>query len=106
MPITRYTTPTAELTVEGIDLTEADVYVTIKQGNALVTFTGEDLDVSLDEEDSVIRFTLSQEQTARFNAKQDAQLQINWVIGNTRNATEIPQIRIMPNLLEEVISYD
>ena len=43
MAITRFTTPPISLLVKGVDITAADVYVTIEQGGVEINLTGADL---------------------------------------------------------------
>ena len=104
MGIRRYTTPTQELKVMGIDLTSFDVYVTYKQGHIRATFSGDDVHVSYDGTDTVIRVSFSQEESAKFEDKKPAEVQVNWFVNGKRNATCIKETLILRNLLEEVIN--
>ena len=104
----RYTTPTIQLTVEGADLTDNDVYVTLQQGNVKLTKSGEDLTVTtetvLQQTNSIILFTLSQEESASFKMNSNVQVQVNWISASgVRAATEIANIGAFANLLDEVI---
>lgn len=99
----RYTTPTHELTVKGVDLTGCDVYVTYKQARNVLTIS--DPEVEFDGKDTVVTVELSQIQSASFKTG-DATVQINWVTPQgARDATNIKQVRIEQNLLEEVVEY-
>lgn len=101
-----YTTPTLHLTIENIDLTGQEIYVTLEQGKKEITKSGEDLTVTLDGEDTKIEFTLSQEESASFAYSRSAQIQVNWINQNgARGATNIAQIAVLRNLLDEVIEY-
>lgn len=102
----RYTTPTITVTLQGIDLTGCDIYVTYKQGSKL-TLTIWDVDYEFDGTDSIISYTLSQEQTAMFKAGSSATIQINWVTpAGKRDATdEKPIASIEENNLKQVLSY-
>lgn len=102
-----YTTPTITLIVESVDLTDGqDVYVTLQQGNFELTKSGDDLTMTLDGEDTTIRFTLTQEQSAAFRFNASVGLQVNWInASGVRDATEIKTIGVMRNLLDEVIAY-
>lgn len=98
----RYTTPTITLTVGG-DISEADqVWVTLRQASKMVTVEKDDLTISYADEASTISFTLSQQQSAVFSARSSVQVQVNWMVGSTRIATEIGLIRPLENLLSEV----
>ena len=100
----RFTTPTVELTVEGVDLTDSDVYVTIWQKGRELTV--EDADVTLDGEGTVIAFALTQEQSATFHAG-SAKVQVNWIgTDGHRNATTIEEMSVTQNLLNRVIEHD
>lgn len=106
-----YTTPTVHLIVEGVDITDKDVYVTLEQGCKELTKSGSDLIIeaeTTDQEqtDTNITFVLSQEESARFDYNKNVSIQVNWIASNgVRAATEIKGIKVMKNLLGEVISY-
>lgn len=105
-----YTTPTITLIVEGIDISNMDVYVTIQQGCYEMTKRGADLVVTAVQTeqttDTSIVFTLSQEESASFMFNHSAAIQVNWISQQgVRGATEIKGIPVLRNLLDEVISY-
>ena len=105
-----YTTPTISLTVEGIDLSANQVYVTLKQGAIELTKSGADLTVEAvtvqGVTDTDISFMLSQEESASFKFNASAAVQVNWISGSGhRGATEIKTISVLRNLLDEVIAY-
>ena len=103
-----YTTPTITLEVEGADLTSQDTYVTIVQGSIELTKKGSDLTISYDstKEVSIIVFSLTQEESAQFAFSRSAQLQVNFInASGVRDATNIAQIDVLKNLLDEVITY-
>lgn len=95
----RYTTPTMELVVQGIDLTGCDVYVTLwQQGDEITTRVGAD-DMARDDEGTTITVGYTQEQTASLDEGR-AKVQVNWVDGEgRRNATAIAAIQVSGNLL-------
>lgn len=103
MAITRYTSPPITLLVKGVNIVAAEIYVTVKQGNVEFDRTGTQLSVSASGSDTQIIFYLSQEEAAKFNIKANAEIQVNWISGGTRYATEIKKVRIYNNLLEEVL---
>lgn len=107
MAIRRYTSPTQELIIENLDLSSADIYVTYRQGSVSMTFSGDDIEVSLitdnDRTDTLIQVYLSQSETAKFGLG-DVSVQVNWIIDGQRDATSIVKFDITNNLLEEVIS--
>lgn len=94
----RYTTPTHTLTVEGIDLTEAKVWVTYE--NVSGRFSVTDMDVTLDGENSVIEVTLTEQQTASLSVGK-AKVQVNWTQNGVRGATVVSTVNVTENLLEE-----
>ena len=100
--IRRYTTPTISLTVNKIDLTAYDVFVTFKSGNKTLTFTNDDISMTFESPDTQIEIEFTQEQSALFSGQ--ALCQINWLTtGGERNATCIRSVNFSPNLLDEVI---
>ena len=101
--IRRYTTPVQELIVEGVDLTGKDVYVTFQQKSNVSTYTGSEITVESDGTDSTVSIHFTQIKTAGFEAGRPVKVQVNWMDSGERNATEIKEILITRNLLEEVI---
>lgn len=100
--IRKWTSPTEEFTVKGIDLTESDVYVTFQQGETKSTFSGENITVTAQGDDTVIAVRLSQTVTGAFT--DDAiHVQINWMMDGERDGTDIVTFIPTPNLYDEVI---
>lgn len=109
MAITRYTTPTISFEVD-LDLTNAELWLSLEQGDAdkqttveltkqIETFTVDDGVTSFD-------FTLTQEESAMFDAPKGIKAQLNAVFPDgSRLATEILQLSSYRNLLEEVKHY-
>lgn len=101
----KYTTPTITLTVESIDITPHDVYVTLEQGNKELTKKGADL-IKQFEDDTTLTFVLTQEESASFDFSKSVSVQVNWITSDgVRAATEIRSIPVMRNLLDKVIAY-
>lgn len=103
-----YTTPTITLTVEGVDLTGQDVYVSLEQKPAELTKTGSDLTITTETHeqvtDTVIELTLTQEESAMFKPNNQVWLQVNWISQTGRRAaTEIKSFPALVNLLDEVL---
>ena len=103
MAITKYTSPPNILLVKGVNIVTADIYVSIKQGSREITLHGDSLEVSAAGEDTQIIFYLTQEQTALFNLRGYAKIQVNWILSGHRYATEIKNVTVYDNLLAEVI---
>lgn len=104
----RFTTPALPMTVP-VDLTGADIYVTIKQGQRKLQKTGSDVISVYDAESgkTTLTVTLTQEETGAFLAEKSATIQVNWIFADgTRSATNIKKIDVAENLLNEVIEYD
>ena len=104
----RFTTPALPMTVP-VDLTGADIYVTIKQGQRKLQKTGADVVSVYDSESgkTTLTVTLTQEETGAFLAEKSATIQVNWIFSDgTRSATNIKKIDVTENLLNEVIEYD
>lgn len=106
----QYTTPSYTLTINGVDLTGCDVYVTFRQGVKTVTIDDPTVThhaaTETEPEKTVIGVSLTQEQTAAFNSRQDADVQVNWIdVHEKRNATNIKAVPVLPNLLPEILEY-
>ena len=103
----RGTTPTFQLTVNGVeDLTPADhVYVTIQQGPVTLTLTGDELEIS----QNVISCFLTQDKSMQLIEQQKAKLQVNWTYAPDssgivkRAATRVKEIVIGEQLLRRVL---
>lgn len=101
----RGTTPDYVLTLDGVDLTGQTVYVTIGQGKARLTKTGDELSVSVDDTGSAIAFSLSQEDTLGLSAG-SASVQVRFIDSDgAAQATEKAVLNIEDVLLEKVIEY-
>ena len=57
----RFTDSDFILTVEGIDLTKADVYITIKQNGTRLTINADRIQATYDGTDTILVFDLTQE---------------------------------------------
>lgn len=110
MSIPRGTTPTFELTLESVDLTEAyNVYVSFSPGgavgrlNPVLTKTGDDLTVAYEDDTSTVSVYLSQEETLSFGTGK-VNIQLNWTYPDgSRAASEIATFSLLTNLLNEVV---
>lgn len=105
-----YTTPTISLTVEGVDLSGMDTYVSLEQGQKELTKTGDDLIiepiVGTETTDTSITFTLTQEESAFYDFGKRVSVQVNWISSaGVRDATEVETIPVMRNLLDKVVEY-
>jgi len=78
----RGSTPTNTFTTD-IDLSGATLFVSYGQdGCIVIEKTGEDLDVSVVEGETTIVLELSQEDTLKFRADRDVEIQIRYVMPN------------------------
>lgn len=101
----RYTTPTVELVIEGIDLTGCEVYVTLSQQGSEITTTIGDGDMAYDGEDTTITVAYTQEETARLTEGR-AKVQVNWLDSNgARNCSSIATVQVTGNLLGRVVDH-
>lgn len=106
----RYTTPTKTMRVKGIDLTGYDVAVSIRQRigvtmNAhVVDIEGDQVALSLDGSDTLVTFTLTQEQSGGF-VRGYVDLQVNYGSGSTRMATTITTDYMDENLKNGVMEF-
>lgn len=93
----RFTTPTHEHIVKGIDLSGCEVWVSYEQGLSEVNAKAT---VEFDGTDSTVTVSLTQKQTARFH-EGAVQVQINWLYPNgKRDATGKKELQMLDNLLE------
>ena len=98
-----YTTPTHHLEIEGVDLTDCNVYVTYRQGTSTITKQVEPVIV---DGSTTLSVTFTQAETATFGLGL-VEVQVNWVYPNgARDATEIEGVEMLRNLLESELSYD
>ena len=96
-----YTTPTLELVIDGVDLTEATAIVTLVQGAAELTIT--DPPATYDGKATTLAVTLTQQQSALFS-RGSADVQVNWVDdGGRRMATDVRSINVGTQLHDEVV---
>lgn len=101
----RGTTPDYVLTLDGVDLSNQTVYVTIGQGKTRLTKTGDELSVSVDETGSAIAFSLTQQDTLGLSAG-SASVQVRFIDAEgVAQATEKAPLTIDDVLLERVIAY-
>lgn len=101
----RGTTPDYVLTLDGVDLSNQTVYVTIGQGKTRLTKTGDELSVSVDETGSAIAFSLTQQDTLGLSAG-SASVQVRFIDAEgVAQATEKAALTIEDVLLERVIAY-
>ena len=99
----RWTTPTHELVVEGVDLTGCDVYVDYKQGSRTRRVK---VEPSFDGTDTLLEVEWTQEQSAVFKPG-DVEVQVNWIHPHgERDATEIVTLEATRNLLNEEVAFD
>ena len=100
----QYTTPTLSIKVKGVDLTDADtVWVTLANSTRTVTITKDEPTLSVSGSDTTCTITLTQEETRRFAPKAKVDVQVNWMDGAIRCATDIASITAFENLLKEVL---
>ncbi len=100
------TTPVYELCIEGYDLTDKSVYVTISSGCKKVTKTGDDLAIAYDGEKSLVYFSLSQEETLSFEVG-NAKIQVRFISeGGEAFGTETVTVKVRGSLLKQVITYE
>ena len=102
----RGTTPTFTLNVTGATFSGCNVYVTIRQNGVMLTKSGEDLDISvIDEEHCKIVIGLTQEETLSLKTGKAA-IQIRWIDSTgVAGASSIKEFCVNPILLEGEITY-
>lgn len=101
----RGTTPTYTLFVKGYDLTGTTVFVTIKNTMRKLVLSGERLSVTGGEEESIVAFGLTQEETLSL-MEGTAQIQVRFIdSAGVAYATEIGRVTVGKVLQEGVIEY-
>lgn len=102
----QFTTPTLPLEAEGVDITGADyVWVTFasKSRNHIITKDKESLILEYNGKDTLITVELTQQETGSFLINERVDIEINWMNGTKRGATEIKTINVKENLLNKVM---
>lgn len=102
----QYTTPTVRLRVKDESLIGTDVYVTLRYGKKRTTMEIPQSDITLTEDgnDTLIKFTLTQEQTAKFSVGDIIEYEVNYMSGHTRPATDIAYSKpVKENLLKRIL---
>ena len=95
----RYTEPTEEYSIHGIDLTGGEIYVTYRQGNVVETFRP--TNIAYDAEvGTTFEVGFSQLETAGL-AVGNADVQINYILDGKRSATKVKTVYIGEQLLEK-----
>ena len=97
---TRGTTPQSVLRCKGVDLSGWDVFVTFEQGAHELTVT--DVDVEVVEWGSIVRFTLTQEDTLGFR-EGTGKVQVRAVRGREAIASRKSYVDVAGVLLDGVI---
>lgn len=107
--MTRGTTPTIEVTLEKVDVTEARIFLTLQDDNGKqMTFDSatDDFTVTFEDPDTVIELSLSQEQTFSLApGRHSSQIRFIFPDGQT-GATLIYPVNVDNVLLNQVISYE
>lgn len=100
------TTPALTLIVEGADLTDKTVFVTIRCGNYSLTKTGGDVAVSYADGNSTVVIRLTQEETLKMY-KSEASVQIRFIDENGHaDATNKAKFEVQESLYSAVIEYE
>lgn len=101
----RGTTPDYVLTLDGVDLSDKTVFVTIRQCSKRLTKSGDELSVAVDESGSTIAFSLTQQDTLLLDVG-NASIQVRFIDADgVARATNIAQLTVDKVLLERVIEY-
>lgn len=92
------------LTIEGIDLSDSEVYVTFVQYDTTLTKKDDGIAVAYKDGRSTVSVFMSQEETGMFRSGKEAKVQVNYIdaYGN-RHASRIRGVNVENNLLEEVL---
>lgn len=100
------TTPALTMQVEGADLTDKTVFVTIRCGNYSLTKTGEDVAVSYADGNSTVVIRLTQRETLLMQ-EPTATVQIRFVDENgNADATNKADFEVQESLYSAVIEFE
>lgn len=98
----QYTTPVVQLRIDGHTVS-GDVYVTFANKARNVTLTISNPTVTVDSDGTTIEAHLTQTETGKFWYGEDVSVQVNWMAGTQRYATEIANVPWNENLIKEVL---
>ena len=102
----RGTTPTITVHITGETFADSTLYVTLRQGNTIITKKNNDIIKTVDGENCTLYVYFSQEETLSLE-QGSAQFQIRWINSNSlAEATRTKTIHVDPVLLEGVIVYE
>lgn len=100
----RGTTPTLTCKIDGADLTDCHIFITLRQGGYELDI--EDPEVVATETGCTITVILTQEQTLKFKAG-IVEVQIRWITSDgTALATNIQEVEVYKILKQGVINYE
>lgn len=111
LALAQYTTPSPTIRVYGVDLTPYDVMVSIRQeplphhGCPLIDIDGGEVTLTKDGDDTLLQFSLTQEQTGRLYTG-IAAVQVNYGSGSARMATSICTARVTRNLRDGTVEFE
>lgn len=105
MNIWRGTTPTVTVRVAA-DLSDMGIHLTFKGGGKRITKTGDDLEVTVEDEVTTIVTTLTQGDTLAMDGGDDVRVQVRAVAndGNVALASTIGVLKVSPILEEGVLT--
>ena len=107
----QYTTPTITIRVRGADITACDVTVSLRQtirkyeSHHVVDIDADDLTLTLDGDDTLVTFQLTQAQTGGF-VPGEVEAQVNYGSTTTRMATTVVTLKATKNLLSGQVTFD
>ena len=99
------TTPALKLKIEGADLTDKTIFVTIQCGNYVLTKTGDSLSVTYVDDYSVVIVRLSQRETLMMR-KLEAEVQVRFIDSSGfADATNKAKFNVKESLYQSIIKY-
>lgn len=103
----RYTTPTLELSVEGVDLANCEVLLTLRQGRRILDIKQNAFQrFEMDGDTAEIDVTLTQQQSGMFKEGEAVEVQLNYIDENGyRGDTSIVTTTFGRNLHESVMRH-
>lgn len=102
----QYTTARVAFSVEGVDLTDKHVWVTLSDMNGKRKITYDNPQMAFDDPDTNIVIITSQEESGGFKPGTRLKVQVNYMTPDgMRKATSKDSIPVEENLLDQVLSY-
>lgn len=101
-----WTTPTLELSVSDVDLTDMEeVIVSFRQGQVVQDYkkSESELTISVDGENSKVLVSMEQRGSGAFQAGIPVEVQVNWLVNGGRMASDVAVVTLERNVYKKVM---